>query len=232
MLNLQTRSLGSAAEMSEIKAAVDLSGKSAGFALCRNGEVLRNSTRPMKGRDSAEFAPWVEAELAAAGCRLEDVTHWTVGSGPGSFTGMRLAAALVAGWTFGKEVHTRCVPTAIALAAKVESADGDKIGTLFDGRNRELIYFELKNSNGELIPTGETAVLNQEQAAAYFAGKEIKLAAQQVEMPALEQLLAPEVFNRVQGVETLDIAALVNSVCKEYDQDLTDLVYIRPAVFV
>ena len=182
--------------MSEIKAAVDLSGKSAGFALCRNGEVLRNSTRPMKGRDSAEFAPWVEAELAAAGCKLEDVTHWTVGSGPGSFTGMRLAAALVAGWTFGKEVHTRCVPTAIALAAQVESADGD-----------------------------------QEQAAAYFAGKEIKLAAQQVEMPALEQLLAPEVFSGVQGVEILDIAALVNSVCKEYDQDLTDLVYIRPAVF-
>ena len=81
--------------MSEIKAAVDLSGKSAGFALCRNGEVLRNSTRPMKGRDSAEFAPWVEAELAAAGCKLEDVTHWTVGSGPGRFTGLRLAAAAV-----------------------------------------------------------------------------------------------------------------------------------------
>ena len=218
--------------MSDIRAAVDLSGKSAGFALCRDGEILRNSTRPMKGRDSAEFAPWVEAELAAAGCKLEDVTHWTVGSGPGSFTGMRLAAALVAGWTFGKAVQSRCIPTAIALAAKVESADGDKIGTLFDGRNRELIYFELKNCNGKLIPTGETAVLNQEQAAQFFDGKEIKLAAQQLEMPALELLLAADVYRKVQGVESLDIAALITADSKEYDQDLTDLVYIRPAVFV
>ena len=218
--------------MSEIKAAVDLSGKSAGFALSRDGEILRNSVRPMKGRDSAEFAPWVEAELAAAGCRLEEVTHWSVGSGPGSFTGMRLAAALVAGWTFGKRVQRRCVPTAVALAACVPTANGDKIGTLFDGRNRELIYFELENRKGELLPTGETAVLNKEQAAVYFQNKDVKLAAQSVEMPALELLLEPELFARGQGVETLDISALIYSNCKEYDQDLTDLVYIRPAVFV
>jgi tRNA threonylcarbamoyladenosine biosynthesis protein TsaB len=218
--------------MSIVKAAVDLSGKSAGFALSRDGEILRNTTRPMKGRDSAEFAPWVEAELAAAECKLEDVTHWTVGSGPGSFTGMRLAAALVAGWTFGKEIQTRCVPTAVALAARVTSADGDKIGTLFDGRNRELIYFELENRKGELLPTGETAVLNKEQAVVYFQNKDVKLAAQELEMSALELLLEPELFARVQGVEALDISALINSNCKEYDQDLTELVYIRPAVFV
>ena len=232
MKNLQIKSSGSAVKMNHLKAAVDLSGKSAGFALIRNEEVLCNVTRPMRGRDSAEFAPWVLEMLKNANCGLEDVTHWTVGSGPGSFTGMRLAAALVAGWTFGKAVQTRCVPTAVALAAKLNTVSGDKIGTLFDGRNRELIYFELENRNGELFPTGENAVLNQEQAAAYFRSKELKLAAQQVELAALVQLLEPDVFSKVQGVELLDMAALANAVCKEYDQDLTDLVYIRPAVFV
>ena len=78
----------------------------------------------------------------------------------------------------------------------------------------------------------ETAVLNKEQAVVYFQNKDVKLAAQELEMSALELLLEPELFARVQGVEALDISALINSNCKEYDQDLTDLVYIRPAVFV
>ena len=150
-------------------AAIDLSGRSAGFALMKDQELLCAASRPMRGRDSAELADFVAQQLAANGVELAEVSDWTVGSGPGSFTGLRLAAALAAGWTFGKEgVRTRCVPTAVALAARLETANGDRIGCLFDGRNRELIYFEVENFGGELVPTGESRVLNKEQAAEFF----------------------------------------------------------------
>lgn len=217
-----------------IDAALDLSGKTAGFALLCDGKVLRNATRPMRGRDSAEFAPWIQEELQQAGYTLDDVNRWTVGSGPGSFTGMRLAAALVAGWTFGKpQIQRRCVPTALGIAALANSLPGDKIGCLFDGRNRELIYFEVENRDGELFPTGETAVLNRDQAELYFTTHEMDhLICLAVEYPALELLLKPEVARRVQTVEAPDMAALACSGSKEFDHDLTDLVYIRPAVFV
>lgn len=90
-------------------AAIDLSGRSAGFALMKDQELLCAASRPMRGRDSAELADFVAQQLAANGVELAEVSDWTVGSGPGSFTGLRLAAALAAGWTFGKE---GCAPAA------------------------------------------------------------------------------------------------------------------------
>ena len=103
-------------------AALDLSGREAGFAVLDGGKVVLSLVRPMRGRDSAQLAAWVEEELRKAGIALESIRRWTVGSGPGSFTGMRLAAALVNGWTYGKAVETRCVPTA--------AAEGVRIGAL------------------------------------------------------------------------------------------------------
>ena len=146
---------------------------------------------------------------------------------------LRLAAALAAGWTFGKEgVRTRCVPTAVALAARLETAHGARIGCLFDGRNRELIYFEVENFGGELVPTGESRVLNKEQAAEFFRTcPDRHLAALSVELPALQLLLDDGTAAKVKPVEELDIAALAACGYRKFDNGLTDLVYIRPAVF-
>ncbi|WP_276740065.1 tRNA (adenosine(37)-N6)-threonylcarbamoyltransferase complex dimerization subunit type 1 TsaB [Victivallis vadensis] len=214
-------------------AAIDLSGRSAGFALMKDQELLCAASRPMRGRDSAELADFVAQQLAANGVELAEVSDWTVGSGPGSFTGLRLAAALAAGWTFGKEgVRTRCVPTAVALAARLETANGDRIGCLFDGRNRELIYFEVENFGGELVPTGESRVLNKEQAVEFFRTcPDRHLAALSVELPAIQLLLDDGTAAKVKPVEELDIAALAACGYRKFDNGLTDLVYIRPAVF-
>ncbi len=217
----------------EYAAAIDLSGRFGGIALQKGKEVLLAESRPMRGRDSAVLAAWIAERLAAVDVELDQVRSWTVGSGPGSFTGMRLAAALVAGWTFEREgVETRCVPTAVALASRITSAPGETIGCLFDGRNRELIYFQVENRDGEPVPTGRTAVLNHEQAAVFFAAPADRhWAALAVELPALEPLLPEALFPHVAAVAELDLTALIRSSYRAYDNDLTDLVYIRPAVF-
>ena len=212
-------------------AALDLSGREAGFAVLDGGKVVLSLVRPMRGRDSAQLAAWVKEELRKAGIALESIRRWTVGSGPGSFTGMRLAAALVNGWTYGKAVETRCVPTAAALAANLDAAEGERIGALCDGRNRELI-FELEIRNGEAVPTGVEKVLNAEQAKAFFAdyaGK--RLTAFESELPALEKLLEPEVAARITAFPSIRPEALALASWKPFDNNLADLVYIRPAVF-
>ena len=213
-------------------AALDLSGREAGFAVLDGGKVVLSLVRPMRGRDSAQLAAWVKEELRKAGIALESIRRWTVGSGPGSFTGMRLAAALVNGWTYGKAVETRCVPTAAALAANLDAAEGERIGALCDGRNRELIFFELEIRNGEAVPTGVEKVLNAEQAKACFAdyaGK--RLTAFESELPALEKLLEPEVAARITAFPSIRPEALALASWKPFDNNLADLVYIRPAVF-
>lgn len=216
-------------------AALDLSGREAAFALLDGETVIASDVRPMRGRESAELAGWVAAKLEQAGIPLADIRRWTVGSGPGSFTGMRLAAALVNGWTYGKTgVETRCVPTAAALAANLGSAakEGERVGALFDGRNKELIFFEMRIDGGDAVPTGVEQVLNREQAAAFFAGYGCEhLIALEAEQPALALLLPELVYSQIKAFHSIKPEALALAKQKPFDGNLADLVYIRPAVF-
>ncbi len=207
-------------------AALDLSGKEAAFALFSGEELLCSRLVPMRGRDSSGLALFVADTLKEKGVELGEVRRWSVGSGPGSFTGMRLAAALVEGWSFGKELESRCVPSAVALAANLDM--GGKVGALFDGRNSELIFFGLEWKNGEFIPTGEEKILNADQAKEFFAEYEGRLIALESDEAALRKLTDVEITT----FASIKPEALVLAKYKKFDNNLSDLVYIRPAVFV
>jgi tRNA A37 threonylcarbamoyladenosine modification protein TsaB len=216
-------------------AAIDLSGKAAGFALAEtdSGKILTSTHKPMRGRSSSGLSSWILGVLEEHGVNITDIDRWTVGSGPGSFTGMRLVAALVIGITMDQnDIKTRCVPTAVALGGAIDTAEGDKIATVFDGRNKEILLFELVKQNGELVPTGKTKVLNQESAGEFFVrNKYEKIVALNYDSVNIESVLNNEIFSDIQWVETLAFEKLVECKYKEFDNNLTDLVYIRPAVF-
>ena len=221
-------------KMQAVQAAIDLSGATAALAVAdASGLVLRRSFCPMRGRDSAKLAPWIQTELQAAGVSLEDVKYWTVGAGPGSFTGMRLAAALVQGWSFGRpEVHTRCVPTALAIAGAVAWPDrAANLSVLFDGRNREILLYDLvKDESGVVRHNSFTAILNREQAQEYFSGISTAYCARKCDEAAIAAIVPEAIAAKVQYVEELDVADLLRPEYGSFDGDLTKLVYIRPAV--
>lgn len=215
----------------KLLAALDMSGAAASFALAEdNGKIICRTRKPMRQREAAALADFVLESLQCASRELSEIGGWTIGSGPGSFTGMRLAAALVAGLTRGNEVKTRCVPTAVAIADTLELPVGAEIAVLFDGRNREIIAYELRRAETGSIPTGRSEVLNAGQAADYFAASKNRVfIVQKNELEPVLRLMPEGVDPEV--VEEFDPAMLIAAQYQDYDNVFSRLEYIRPAVF-
>ena len=198
-----------------------------GFALFDDDRKVFETGKLMRARDAADLPDFIENAIQEAGLKLSDIQTWTVGAGPGSFTFLRLIAALVAGWQFGNSsIKFRCIPGAVALAAALKPADGESVGVLYDGRNKELLYFGVIAENGNLKPSGETAILDAAKAAEFFKGRNECLISFENEKEAIEKILPPG-CNLSTALP--DLYALAASDAP-FDNNPDNLVYIRPAV--
>ena len=207
--------------MSKVHGALDFSGPLAVFAVEKDGRKVLEVSKLMQRRDAASFAVFLQNSLNEKGLDFSDITHWTVGSGPGSFTGMRIAASFVQGLTYGKNVKSRTVPSAeaVALGAK---GDKKKSCILFDGRNREIILLDLQSS--------KDAILNREQAAEYFKVNNFdSFGAMEYDRKSIEMIVPAEIAAKINWAEKLDMTAFFESE-KIFDDNLTELIYIRPSV--
>ena len=198
------------------------------FALFNNDRKVFETGKLMRARDAADLPDFIEKRLAEAGLKLSDIQTWTVGAGPGSFTFLRLIAALVAGWQFSSNnIKFRCVPGAVALAAALKPAEKETVGVLYDGRNKELLYFGVIVENGKIKPSGETAILDAGKAVEFFKKRQNeRLVSFESEKDAVEKILPPEC--RLSPALP-DLYALAASDAP-FDNDPDNLVYIRPAV--
>ena len=196
------------------------------FALFDGSRMLRKSYEEMHPRDASQVPGFIVNELTQCGFTLTDVHHWTFGAGPGSFTFLRVVAALGAGWAAGNPaIRFRCVPGALALAKPLDLQENEKCGILYDGRNKELLCFGVEKVNGSLRPTGEELILNGAQAQEFFRNDQRKLAAFAAEADVLGKLLDNIPFGTVEP----DLSALAEHP-GDFDNDADKMCYIRPAV--
>jgi tRNA threonylcarbamoyladenosine biosynthesis protein TsaB len=94
-----------------ITLALDASTYEGDVAVFRDGQVLAERSTAMKGAHEERLMPAVAAALDAAGVPVRDVERVVCGSGPGSFTSLRIAGAIAKGIATGVGCALFAVPS-------------------------------------------------------------------------------------------------------------------------
>ena len=104
--------------------------------------------------------PFVESLLAAADLGLNRLDAIAFGRGPGSFTGLRIAAGITQGLAFGADLPVVPVSTLAALAQGTVAQHGAKaVLAALDARMKEVYWGAFRcDDNGLVEPVGGEAV--------------------------------------------------------------------------
>lgn len=120
--------------------AIDTSSEACSVALQWQGEtIFRFTDQPRK---HAELVlPMVNELLQEAGVKLQQLDAIAFGRGPGSFTGLRIAAGTVQGLAFGADLPVVAVSSLAGLAQRALREFGwQKVHVAFDARMGEVYW--------------------------------------------------------------------------------------------
>ena len=100
--------------------ALDASTAQGSVALIRDGRLVADVTVAMRSADEERLLPAVARVLEAAGAGPSELAGIVCGAGPGSFTGLRIAAATAKGLAQALGLPLRAVSSLALVAAAAE----------------------------------------------------------------------------------------------------------------
>lgn len=132
-------------------AALEASTEWCSVALWRDGEIVALERRA-PNRHSELALPMLESLLLQWRTSFDVLEGVAFGSGPGSFTGLRIACGLAQGLAFARELPVYGVSTLETLA---EECGAPRVAACIDARMREVYYAALEQDGGrwrEIVP--------------------------------------------------------------------------------
>lgn len=124
--------------------AIDTATEACSVALAIEGAISeRFEIAPRQ--HTGLLLPWIDALLAEAGISRRQLDLLAVGRGPGAFTGVRLAVAVVQGIALGLDRPVVPVSSLAALAMRAPGRPGSRVLAAIDARMGEIYLgaFEL-----------------------------------------------------------------------------------------
>ncbi|MDP0562871.1 MAG: tRNA (adenosine(37)-N6)-threonylcarbamoyltransferase complex dimerization subunit type 1 TsaB [Candidatus Endonucleobacter sp. (ex Gigantidas childressi)] len=118
--------------------AIDTATEACSVALNINGEIIENYEL-LPRTHSRALLPMVDKLLAESGLVLTEIDGIAFGCGPGAFTGLRVAAAMVQGMAYAVDIPVIPISTLAALAQQGYRLHGaKKVLSAIDARMNEV----------------------------------------------------------------------------------------------
>ena len=120
--------------------ALDSTGPYCTVALCDTATVLAYKTEKINRGHAERLAPMVAEVLVMAGLTSLDIDKLAVCTGPGSFTGTRVALAFAKGFALPRKLPVIGLSSHAILAAHFDPEGDKKVVTIADVRRGELSW--------------------------------------------------------------------------------------------
>lgn len=153
--------------MIETLIAIETSTEVCSAALLHRGEVLSQCVNQEGSNHAALLGGYVEDMLREAerwGIAVEAVA---LSAGPGSYTGLRIGAALAKGLCYGLDIPLIAVPTLTAIvegAASEQSRAARLFCPMIDARRME-VYCALYDAEGKALGEAEPMIITEQSFA-------------------------------------------------------------------
>lgn len=164
--------------------SLDTSSPVLTVALHNGDAIVGEETTWMPRGHMAKLIPFVDELLAAKGSKIDDVTHMVVGSGPGSYTGLRIGVVIARTFAQLLEVPIIGVPSADAIAYRNIPEAGIAC-PIIDAKRAEVYTASYLPKDGSIERITELIAIHPDELAkklldegherVVFAGDAVKL---------------------------------------------------------
>ncbi len=139
--------------------AIETSSRTGSVAIARGDEFLRQINLPPQMRHAVELMPAIQTLLADAGWQPRDLNHVYVSTGPGSFTGLRIAITIARSFAHALGCQLVAVPTLDAIALNAP-ADVMNLAAILDAKRGQVFAARYERQNGVLTRTWGPGLTN------------------------------------------------------------------------
>jgi tRNA threonylcarbamoyladenosine biosynthesis protein TsaB len=198
-------------------------------AVSQNGKVIASRESDEHNVHAEKLMVFIQESLAEAGIKLQQIDAIAVGSGPGSYTGLRIGTSTAKGLCYGLSKPLIVISTLKAMAFAAMNKEPKKASLfcpMIDARRMEVYTALYDNSGKEILPVN-AKIIDESSFSEYLTNKTVVFFGDG--MPKIK-----EVFADVKNVSWIEgMAASAQNLAPLAEEafaksDFADLAYYEP----
>lgn len=142
--------------------AIESASVTASCAVCEDEVILGEYTLNHKKTHSEKLMPLIEALMKELEIKIQDIDVIAISEGPGSYTGLRIGAAIAKSMAYAVNIPIANVPTTKSLAGNIYDLN-KLIVPVMDAKGGRIYTGIYRFENGELITVKEQFPCNIEE---------------------------------------------------------------------
>lgn len=166
---------------------IETTSLSGSVALVEDGVIINELVFEKNLKHSRFIVPGIERILNVCGKKLSDISAIAVGTGPGSFTGIRVGLSIAKGLAVEGETKIIGVPSMENMASKINSEE-DIYVLIFAHRQEFFIQKYKRKTDYNFVAESECFILKQDEAETFFYDKKCHICSYDIDRLDKEKL--------------------------------------------